>query len=235
MTPGTVSCVLPVFNGAAHLRDALDSVLAQRHLLEIVAVDDGSTDASAEILARYAPRVRVVRQANAGPAAARNTGIREARGAFLAFLDQDDRWHPDKLARQMERFERRAHLDVVVSHVESFWDEDVVRGADQPRAGAVPGYISGTMLARRDVFDRIGVFDPGIWYVDSLDWFARAAEASLAIELMPDVLLYHRVHGGNLSRRGEQSRAECLRILKRALDRRRLSAAAQEPGCAPTG
>ncbi len=229
MDTALVSCILPVHNGAAHLAEAIESILRQRGVrIEVLAVDDGSTDASSAILARYAPAVRVLRQANAGPAASRNAGILASRGQFLAFLDQDDRWLPGKLERQVARLGARPDLDAVVSYVESFWDDDAGRERDQPRSGAVPGYVSGTLLARRAIFDRVGLFDPQLWFVDSLDWFARASECGASIELMPDVLAQHRVHRGNLSRRGRDSRAETLRVLRRALDRRRPAPTAWE-------
>jgi glycosyltransferase involved in cell wall biosynthesis len=224
---GLVSCILPVYNGAPHLRDAVDSILAQDHReLEVIAIDDGSGDESAQMLAAYGSALTVVTQPNAGPAAARNRGLALARGAFVAFLDQDDRWHPHKLSRQLAHLARDRRLDVSVAHVESFWAAATgtppePRVADQPRSGVVPGYVTGAMLARRRVFDRVGGFSQDCRYVDSLDWFARAAECGAVVALLPDVLLYHRVHAGNLSRHGHDSRAECLRVVRAALERRR--------------
>lgn len=233
----TVSCVVPIFNPGEYLCDALDSVVAQQHRpLEIILVDDGSTEPLGEwALAPLVPQARTaiaegielsfVRQRNAGPAAARNAGIGLARGALIAFLDQDDRWHAAKLVRQVAHLEARPDVDVSVAHAESVWndgsDGSREREPDQPRSGAVPGYVSSTMLARRRAFDRVGGFDPAYRYADSLDWFARASERGVVVDLLPEVLLHHRVHAGNLSRRGAASRAECARILKRALDRRR--------------
>jgi glycosyltransferase involved in cell wall biosynthesis len=217
-----VTCIVPVFNGARFLGEAVASILHQGHSpLEVIAVDDGSTDDSPEILASFGARVRVIRQANAGPAAARNTGVREARGEFLAFLDQDDRWHPEKLLRQLAVFEADPRLDLVVAHVECQWEAEEVRTPDQPRSGVTPGYVTGTLLARRQAFDLVGPFDPALRFVDGLDWFIRAADRKVPTCLMTDVLLYHRVHAHNLSRRGHESRAECLRVLRRALGRRR--------------
>ncbi|KQY52662.1 glycosyltransferase family 2 protein [Lysobacter sp. Root494] len=101
-----VSVVMPVYNAASTLRRSVESVLAQTHRdLELVAVDDGSSDASAEMLAVFAradPRVKVIRQDNAGVAAARNAGIKAATGTHLAFLDSDDWWHASKLELQLE-------------------------------------------------------------------------------------------------------------------------------------
>jgi glycosyltransferase involved in cell wall biosynthesis len=225
-----VSCIVPVFNGGAHVAGALNSILTQSHApLEVIVVDDGSTDETSAVLASYGERIEVVRQSNAGPAAARNHGIRTARGALIAFLDQDDLWHREKLARQVAHLDACRHVDVSVASVESFWSEgdgrEAARERDQPRSGAVPGYVTTAMLARRGVFDRVGPFRSELRYADSLDWFARAAECGVVIDLIPDVLVRHRVHGSNLSRQGAESRRECVAILRQTLARRRARAA----------
>jgi glycosyltransferase involved in cell wall biosynthesis len=98
----TLSCIVPVYNSEAYLGQALDSILAQTLLpAEIIIIDDGSTDATPMIAAKYARHVSYIRQENQGPAGARNAGLRVAGGEFLAFLDADDTWHPEKLERQM--------------------------------------------------------------------------------------------------------------------------------------
>lgn len=106
-----VSVIMPVYNAARWLQRSIDSVLAQSHAeLELVAVNDGSRDASAAILDSYAcldPRVRVIHQRNAGVAAARNAGLAAAVGGYVAFLDADDWWHPAKLQRQLDSLLRQ--------------------------------------------------------------------------------------------------------------------------------
>jgi glycosyltransferase involved in cell wall biosynthesis len=222
-----VSCIVPAHNAAAHLRMALDSILDQTHRpLEIVVVDDGSTDDTAAIAASYGEPVRVVHQVDAGPAATRNLGIRSARAELVAFLDPDDLWHPEKLARQVARFRARPELDCSVTHVRMFWPEghdDVERRyRDHPRMAGIPGYATGSLLARRSAFDRVGPLNTGLWFTDAVDWFVRAREHGLAIELLDDVLVFHRLHRDNLtSRREEASRDEFLALVKGALDRRR--------------
>ncbi|MBV8055731.1 MAG: glycosyltransferase family 2 protein [Deltaproteobacteria bacterium] len=95
-----VSAIIPVFNGSATIRQAIDSVLEQSSCgLELIVVDDGSTDSTPAIVESYGARVQQIRQANAGPAAARNAGVRSASGEYLAFLDADDRWLPGMLDR----------------------------------------------------------------------------------------------------------------------------------------
>jgi glycosyltransferase involved in cell wall biosynthesis len=222
-----ISCIVPVYNGARYLREAVDSILAQTHRpLEVIVADDGSTDATPEVALSYGGAVRFVTQATAGPAATRNLGLRAARGAFVAFLDADDRWHPEKLARQMARFAARPDLEVSVTRIQHFWipelAEEAARFRDDPRAGALAGYVSMTLLARRTLFDSIGHFDESLWHTDTGDWFLRAAAGGTVIEMLADVLVYHRMHHTNLSRRcGAASQAEFVRLVKRSLDERR--------------
>src|SRR5690349_5838732 len=95
-----ISVVIPSYNAAAFVADGVESVFAQSYApIEVIVVDDGSTDETAAALAPYLDRIRYVRQDNAGPARARNRGLQEARGQWIAFLDADDRWQPEKLAR----------------------------------------------------------------------------------------------------------------------------------------
>jgi len=229
MNPPLISCIVPAFNGERYLKEALDSILAQTYRpLEILVADDGSTDATAAVVARYGEQVRYLCQSTAGPAAARNLGLRAALGALVAFLDQDDLWHPEKLSRQLSRFQARPTLDLCVTHVRMFWisglREEAARHRHHRRAQAVPGYTTGTLLARRRLFDTVGRFNPSLWFSDASDWFLRAGERRAVMELLPDVLMFHRVHRDNLSRRlAAASRAEYVGIVKASLDRRRRS------------
>lgn len=222
-----VSCIVPVFNGERYLREALDSILAQSHQgLDVLVVDDGSTDGSAAVAQSYGDRIRYLHQANAGPAAARNLGLEAARGEFVAFLDADDRWHPEKLALQLARFEARPELDYCVTHVQNFWVEELKEEEEQfrghPRSRPIAGYVTSTVLARRALFQTVGTFNPDLPHADDTDWFMRADSQGAVKELLADVLLFRRMHPGNMSRtRASESRAEYLRVVKAALDRRR--------------
>jgi glycosyltransferase involved in cell wall biosynthesis len=228
MASSLVSCLVPVFNGERYLREALDSIRAQTYLpLELLVADDGSTDGTAAVVRGYGAPVQYLAQPNAGPAAARNLGLRAATGTFVAFLDADDLWHPEKLARQVARFQARPDLDLCVTHVRNFWvpelAEEAARYRDHPRlTQAVPGYTTVTLLTRRALFDTVGRFDPELHHGDDTEWFLRAAEHGAVMELLPDVLTYRRMHHANLSRRqAAASRDEYVRIVKASLDRRR--------------
>jgi glycosyltransferase involved in cell wall biosynthesis len=222
-----ISCIVPTFNSADYVRHALESVFAQTHRpLQVIVADDGSADETVAIVRAFSQPVEVVAQPTAGPAATRNCGLRAARGDFVAFLDADDEWNPEKLARQVARFGMRPDLDVCLSHVRLLWSAalagEEARFRDHPRAATVPGYASTTMLARRSLFDLVGEFDRELWFADATDWFLRAAERGLRIEMLAEVLTYHRMHGSNLTRRrSAASREEFLDVIKRSLDRRR--------------
>lgn len=227
MSTPRVSCIVPVFNGEAYLGEAIESALAQTGAaLEIVVVDDGSTDATAAVARSYGDPVRYVRQANSGPAAARNRGIEEARGALLAFLDADDLWVPDRLARQAAVLDADPRLSYTVCMIQNFWitGMEAEAAARQLRREGAPaaGYVAGGLLARREAFERAGRFDAALGHGDSMDWFLRARGVGLTGEMVPEVLVLRRIHGANRSSvHADASREEFLHLLKRQIDARR--------------
>src|SRR5262245_8446296 len=116
-----ISCIDPVYNGVRYLREALGSIEAQTYRpLEIVIVDDGSIDRTRELVASCGYNLQYYWQANAGPASACNHGLRVSQGELVAFLEQDDLWHPEKLERQWARFQVSPKLDLCVTHIQNF-------------------------------------------------------------------------------------------------------------------
>ena len=227
-----ISCIIPVFNGERYLGEALDSILAQTYRpIEIIVIDDGSTDGTGELIARYGDRIRYFRQNNEGAPTARNAGLSAARGAFVAFLDSDDLWHPEKLERQMARFEARPELDLCVTNLQRFWipelETERKRFQDHRLAEVLPGYITQTLLARRNLFDSVGLFNTSRRVGDPMDWFLRASEQEAVMELLPDLLVYQRLHENNLSvelgtrRMKPHMQDAILDVVKASLDRRR--------------
>lgn len=221
-----VSVVIPVYNGERYLAEAIESVLTQTFRpIEIVVVDDGSTDASGAIAKGYDnDLVRYSYQKNDGVCAARNWGVALARGTFLAFLDSDDLWMPEKLSLQMAAIERETDLDMVFGQVRQFYSPEL---DPPPEANAVndqevlSGYCPGTMLIRRDVFARVGPFDTDWRIGEFVDWYSRAVDKGLKSIVIPKMLMKRRIHKNNTGIRDRESRTDYLRILKRALDRRR--------------
>jgi glycosyltransferase involved in cell wall biosynthesis len=222
-----ISCIVPVFNGERYVRETLESILAQTHRpLEIIVADDGSTDRTASIVAEFGDRVRYLKQSNKGPATARNSGLSMAIGDFVAFLDADDLWHPEKLERQLARFHARPELDYCVTHAQNFWIPELEVEAEKYQnhrlSRPLPGYVTQTLMARSAIFEAVGLFNSALGHSDSTDWFLRAAERGAVMELLPDVLTYRRLHPNNRSRiRAATSRDEFLELLKLSLDRRR--------------
>ena len=229
MTRPLVSCVVPAYNSSRYVAEALDSILAQTYSnLEVIVADDGSTDDTATIVRRYGDRVSYVQQETQGPAATRNLGARSATGEFLAFLDADDLWHAEKVERQLDRFAASPGIEACVTHAKLFWvgqlEHEALAYRDNPRSQPVPGYATTTLMARRSLFDRIGDFRTDLWFSDATEWFIRARESGVRVELIPDVLTYHRMHEENLTRRrSEASKAEFARIVGESLVRRRAS------------
>jgi glycosyltransferase involved in cell wall biosynthesis len=220
-----VSAIIPVYNGERYLVEAVESVLAQTYRpLEILVIDDGSTDGSAEAASRLAPPVRAFLQPHSGAAAARNRGIALARGSFFAFLDADDLWLENKLALQMEAFRDRFELDAVFGHIEQFLspdlDEDARKKIECPRR-ILQGRSHVTMLIRQEAFLRVGPFASD-WHVgEFLDWYARAVDAGLKNLMLDAVLAKRRLHAGNMGIRMSDRKSDYVRILKSSLDRRR--------------
>ena len=222
----SVSCIVPVFNGERFLGEALDSILTQGGPpVEVIVVDDGSADGTTAVLSRYARRIRVERQNNRGPAAARNAGLRVATSPFLAFLDADDLWLEGKLTQQLAVLVARPSLGFCLSGIENFWEPELgeipeaVRNS--PASGPRPGYYLQTMLAHRGVFETVGFLDESLRNGEDLDWFVRAAEKQVQFEILPPVLVRRRIHGANLTGLGGGNPRLHLAILRESIQRRR--------------
>jgi glycosyltransferase involved in cell wall biosynthesis len=228
----TVSCAIPARNAERYLAEAIDSVLGQTHPVhEIVVVDDGSTDATAAVAAGYGPPVALIRQAPTSIAAARNAGLRAARGEFIAFLDADDLWYPAKLERQLGRFRARPETDMSLTRFQNFWApelrDEAERYVGHPLAGPMSGYLPSALLARRSLFERVGGFDERILEGADSCWFVHALERGAVLDELDEVLVRRRLHAANDSRRTGPARfAQFLRFAKARLDVRRREAGA---------
>ena len=220
-----VSVIIPVHNSQRYILPALDSILAQKHRpLEIVVVDDGSTDCTLQMVRGYAPEIRVVEQEQRGHPAARNAGVCAAAGDFLGFLDHDDLWSRDKLERQLASFEGNPKLDLVFGHIQNFFTPELPLEERERIAvplQPLPGLLQGSMLARRRAFTRVGLFSEKRQTGDFLDWYGRAMLAGVNVEMLPETLVYRRIHAANYQRTHAHRRREYLFAVKDLLDRRR--------------
>jgi glycosyltransferase involved in cell wall biosynthesis len=220
-----VTAAIPVRDGEAYLAEAIESVLAQsRPCDQVVVVDNGSTDRSAEIAAGFGPPVEVVSEPQPGIGAARNAALRAASGAYLAFLDADDLWEAEKTALQLAAFEAEPRLQLVFGHVRQFVSPDLPAeeaGGLQVPAQPQPGQHMSAMLARRSAIEAVGPWPEDVRVSDGLTFFLRARELGLEQAMLAETVTLRRVHGANHSIHNRDHRAEFARHLKRSLDRRR--------------
>jgi glycosyltransferase involved in cell wall biosynthesis len=189
----TVSIIIPTYNRAYCIKDAIDSVLGQTFQdYELIIVDDGSTDGTHEVVEAYDDRVRLIRQVNDGASAARNAGIRAAKGEWVAFLDSDDTWESEKLRVQMD--DLRVHPRVVAHMVDAnivISDHEYVslfelRGMrsdfercplrERPLLDVLKTqFFTSTWMLHRRVIQAVGHFNPAIKIFEDIDLLTRIA------------------------------------------------------------
>ncbi|HXB75630.1 MAG TPA: glycosyltransferase family A protein [Candidatus Acidoferrales bacterium] len=237
----SVTAVIPVYNGAAVIRRSIESVLAQTHPVdELIVIDDGSTDATADIVAGYGARVRYILQRNSGVAAARNAGIKHAASSWIAFLDHDDEWIPSKLELQISALQSDPGAALCYS---AYWFHRI-DGAKQlkhlPLADVWPAsrlrnpFPPSVVIARRAELLRLGGFDESLKGASCEDWecFVRFLRAYSAVEVSQPLTHYYELNTSS-SRDYRQMLPKTLTIvdktlvsdlsgIKRALWRRRI-------------
>ena len=232
-TPRGVSVVIPTHNRAPILPRALDGVLGQElPPAEIIVVDDGSTDGTSSVLASYERRhpdlLRVIRQANAGAPAARNAGIREAQQPFIALLDSDDVWRPEKLRRQMEVFAHDPALGFCFTAIRTGpgeaagdlilpeWEDDPIFTLDRLLLGCC--IVTSTVVATRRLLLDIGGFDTSLRLGDDYDLFLRVALRGNRIAYVSEPLTVMGGDVAGISARAANVNRSYEEVLKRYLD-----------------
>lgn len=223
--PLRVSVVIPLYNGERYVSEAIDTVLAQTlGAFEIIVVNDGSTDGSLALLDSYGERIVRVDQVNAGTAAARNAGVKIAKGELLAFLDQDDYWTVDKLEKQVALLRENPDAHAVWGSVQQFISPelpDEFKKRFRCQKDPVPGYLPCALLIRRAAFDKIGLFDTQWKIGEWADWYARFTQSDLASEHVAGVVAYRRIHEGNKGITMVDDRKEYISLIRENLKRKR--------------
>lgn len=207
----SVSVIIPTYNRAHTLERALRSVLAQsRAPVEIIVVDDGSTDGTAGIIWEKFPSVRYVRQDNRGPSAARNRGIGQAKGPWLAFLDSDDEWLENKLEMQMERVTRSPESGLC--HTEEIWIRRGRRVNQMKKHAKAGGHIferclprcvisPSSVLIHRRVFEQVGLFDEDLEVCEDYDLWLRVCSRQAVLFIEEPLIIKYGGHDDQLSRK----------------------------------
>jgi glycosyltransferase involved in cell wall biosynthesis len=211
MTSPLVSVIIPCYNSAAHITAAVDSVLTQDYAnIEVIVVDDGSTDNSIDILRQFGDKIIVLQQANQGPAAARNTGMRIASGQFIAFNDSDDLWLPGKLTAQVSYLQQ--HPDIGLCYCQwAVWDSNISVAdmasrytADLVPVDVDPAYTGWlyikllkesvihtiTAVLRREVLERVGMFNTDYRIGEDHDLWIRISQKYRIAKLKQVYALY---------------------------------------------
>lgn len=225
MDSSRISVIVPVYNAELYLREALQSLLDQtKKPDEIIVIDDGSTDDSANIAREFGSGIRYWFQENQGPGAALNSGLAKATGDYFAFIGADDLWHKEKLELQLASFDASPNLDIAFGHVKQFISPELDDNQKETiycPPDAMPGFATSTMLIKRNSFSQVGVFEDKWEVGEFIDWFARANDRGLNNVMIPQIIYFRRLHTSNLTISKRDSYVDYARIIKASLDRRR--------------
>jgi hypothetical protein len=225
-----VSVVIPAFNAEPFIHRTIASVLDQTFKdLEVLVVDDGSTDATTTIVQAFDDRVRLIPQTNSGVAAARNRGLVEARGEFVAFIDHDDLWYPDKLQQQVELLDAKPNVGLVYGNAQFVDLSDrrmwtYLSPARLHRGSVlVPLFLDCfipllTVIMRADLLEKIGTFVPRWHIAEDYDLFLRASERT-EVDYVDGIVAGYRIHPGNVSRDFSRRLTEEQEVLASCLNR----------------
>lgn len=189
--------------------------------LELIVIDDGSTDGSAEEAAALWPDAIILRQPNAGPARARNLGIAHAQGELLAFLDGDDVWPDDKLRTQVAHLDSQPDLEASLGCIRVLNSD----AEGEHLSGAFFIFLLGAMVCRRGLFtpEQVGGFDEThfAYHGEDTDWFLRAWEGGRSMEVLHNATLHYRRRPGSLTCEPEHNRHSFAALIALSLKRRR--------------
>lgn len=226
MKPTKISVIIPVYNTEKYLAEAIQSVLNQSlKPTEIIIVDDGSTDGSVSVVKTFGDKVNLLLQPkNMGCGVARNRGIAEAQGEYLAFLDADDFWPENKLEIQLAYLQSHPEADMVFGMTEQFISPELPTEHQSKLRGELkkmPGYLAGPMLIKKETFVKVGLFNEKLELGEFIDWFSRAKDMGLSFHLLDSTVLFRRIHTTNMGIYKKQHLKDYTTLLRDALARKR--------------
>lgn len=221
-----ISVIIPARNYGSFLVETIDSVLCQTYPPEeVIVIDDGSEDNTAEIVRNFSPDVKYIFLDKRGVGAARNSGVKNSSGEYIAHLDADDIWVPEKLDIQINEFRNNSSLEIAGGMMQPFYDP----GMDPAKRKMIycsetplPGFSASVLIVKREAFFKVGFYREDLELGQDLDWFIRAREIGLKEKMVEKLLAYRRLHENNSSMIKKNNRIERLRVLKESIDRRRV-------------
>jgi glycosyltransferase involved in cell wall biosynthesis len=235
VTSADVSVLMTVRNGARYLRSALESILEQTvPAAQIVVVDDGSTDDTAEILRSFGESLTAVSQPPQGISAATNEALRHVQHDLIAFLDADDLWEPNAIELRLTRLSQPDLPDAVGGATVQFVSPEIdpVTAARYHFDPApVHGALFGSLIFRRELFERYGPLDETVPLAGAVDWMARAREGGIRVVWLDPVVLHRRIHVTNTSVVASEAKASVLLNIVRSHHRRMVQN--RDPAAAP--
>lgn len=216
-----VTVVVPAYRAAATIAEAVKSLLSQTvGSPRVIVVDDGSDDATAAVSESVG--AEVIQRLNGGPGAARNTGVRAVESPFLAFCDADDRWPADRLALDLDHFQRHPDTELLLGRTRFDADDgDLLKGMHfegPDRSALIPHF--GAVTMRRAAFDAVGPINELVDNYEDYDWFLLARERRMHLVVHDRVTLHRRVHRGSTSQMNPGSTRDLLSTLQRSVRRR---------------
>lgn len=217
-----VSVVLPVYNGERFIADAVKSVLMQEYEpVELIVVNDGSTDQTAKILKEFGDKLTCITQKNSGPSSARNRGIKASNGEYVAFIDADDIWMPGSVTFHMGQFTKYKNLEISVGLTSELdfklpTEIDVAKAKEE----AFLHLVMGASIMKKSVFKDVGLFDEELILRQDTDWFLRARELERKMAIGKELILIYRKHQNNRTNDLKKSNYYLFKMYKKASDRK---------------
>lgn len=198
-----VSVIIPTYNGEKYLAETIKSIQAQDVPVEIIVIDDISTDRTVEIAHEMGCRV-IINSEHKGQVAAKNTGIREAKGDFWLTIDQDDMLTPGALKRLLQEFENDSEVNIVMAQLKDFCSSDTPEQANFCKPKPFYGILTGSTLFRKDVFNIIGFWKEGVITGDVIDLTTRLLKHNISIKKIEFISCDRRIHSANYGRTNQK-------------------------------
>ncbi len=220
-----ISVIIPVYNREKYLVEAIESVLRQTWKnVELVVIDDGSTDNTADTALAFEGKINYYYQKNRGLGAARNAGIGHASGDLIAFLDSDDLWLPEKLEKQMDALKQNPKVTMAFTMIEQFISPELSqerRSQLQGDGKIVGGYLASSLLIWKEALKPACLFPTHIQIGEFIAWYAKAQDEGFTSLLVNEILVKRRIHNDNMGIQLKDQRREYLHVVKEIVERRK--------------
>ena len=219
-----VSIVIPAYNASKNIEETLTSLFNQDYPnIEVIVVDDGSQDNTAVIAKKF--DIIYIHQENQGKPTAMNVGFSAAKGEYIASIDSDDLWSPEKISKQMDAFNTNAELEIVFCHVKQFLCPKVEASEHKffiPKNQEIlSGHTTIAMLIKKKAYNRIGSFNEEYRFGDFIQWYGRAKDLNIKETVLNDVLVFRRIHKGNLGSDQMAAKLSYMKVIKERLRRQK--------------